>query len=325
MPDISNLGMLGASTAAGAIMGMWNDGRQWQATKRNTKLQVQAQKDLTDYNQQKQLEMWEKTGYGAQRLQMEKAGLNPGLMYGMGGGGGQSAAVTPGSVQGGSSPSSGGEAQAAMGMGLQLALLKAQKENIEADTKNKLGDAANKPKVGENLEASTASLTQGITNSQVQNELTRAQTRIANVAATVNEATADEQAGKIIYEMQNIKADGERMVAENHVTRETMASKIEILKQEAIGAAVEVAAKRMGIAVDAAQIQKMAADIEQKWYSLSIEQFNAEIKAAYPSLGDAGGNLLQRILKGIDDATGTDREKTRPFKVTEAKNNPINR
>ena len=60
--------------------------------------------------------------------QMKKAGLNPGLMYGQGGGGGTTANVNSGSVTGGQAAGQSGEIQAMMGMGLQREMLQAQKE-----------------------------------------------------------------------------------------------------------------------------------------------------------------------------------------------------
>ena len=79
-------------------------------------------------------EMWEKTNYSAQKEQMKKAGLNPALMYGMSGGGG----VTTGPSN---ATAEGQAGNTNIGMGIQavaqLELLKAQKENIEADTEAK--------------------------------------------------------------------------------------------------------------------------------------------------------------------------------------------
>lgn len=108
-------------------------------------LQQQNQMGLNRQMQQIEMENWENTNYDAQRKQMEKAGLNPGLMYGGSGGG----SMIMDSGSGGSA--AGGQAQRqdidTSGLGMQIqqmALLKAQKDNIEADTKNKLADAENK-------------------------------------------------------------------------------------------------------------------------------------------------------------------------------------
>lgn len=149
MPGFGDLGMTMAGNAAGAVLGMalqkGQDRRQREQAKKMQEMQIAGSKELTDYNAAKQLQMWKDTSYGAQKEQMMKAGINPALMYGMGGGGGQSNSVATGSVSSGGGPSTGGEIQSMMGMGMmsaaQIALLRAQKENIEADTKNKLTDA----------------------------------------------------------------------------------------------------------------------------------------------------------------------------------------
>ena len=86
--------------------------------------------------------MWKDTSYGAQVEQMNKAGINPGLMYGMSGGGGQTTGNASGSVSGGSAPVGGGEIQAMMGMGLQMQLIKAQKEVLESQAEKNRADAA---------------------------------------------------------------------------------------------------------------------------------------------------------------------------------------
>ena len=56
-------------SAAGAILGISmqnaNDKRQIKQQQRLTDQQVAAQKQLTDYNTQKQLEMWKATSYPA--------------------------------------------------------------------------------------------------------------------------------------------------------------------------------------------------------------------------------------------------------------------
>lgn len=90
-------------------------------------LQFGYNKQAADYSQQLNKEMWEYTGYGNQKRQMVEAGLNPALMYGQGGGGGQSASGA--NMQG---------ATAIAPMGLQVALqaeqMRAQTQLIQAQT-----------------------------------------------------------------------------------------------------------------------------------------------------------------------------------------------
>ena len=72
--------------------------------------QYQNQRSLNQQGHDLQMDMWNKTNYGAQLQHMKDAGLNPALMYGMGGGGG----ATTGSQGGGSAAK--GNAQKQMGI-----------------------------------------------------------------------------------------------------------------------------------------------------------------------------------------------------------------
>lgn len=125
-----------AGAAAGLAQSIFGIGE-----KRQDRRQLQQQEKLNELNKKTQMDMWEATGYGAQKKQMKEAGLNPALMYGMGGGGGQSVG---GAGAQAASGAAGTQASAAMGMQTaQLALLGAQKENIEADTENKKASTTN--------------------------------------------------------------------------------------------------------------------------------------------------------------------------------------
>ena len=97
----------------------------------NQARELRGQRKALAQQNEEAMDIWEKTNYKAQMEQLKKAGLNPGLIYGMGGAGG---------TLGGSSAT----AQGAAGTGgmdiagaAQIALLNAQRENIEADTANK--------------------------------------------------------------------------------------------------------------------------------------------------------------------------------------------
>lgn len=128
-------GAIGAGL--GLLLQKGQDRRQIRQQEKLQALEIAGQKQLTDYNQKKALEMWEATGYGAQKGQMQAAGLNPGLMYGMSGGGGQTAQVAPGNVSGGNASGHSGEAMGMAMMASQIGLMRAQADNIRADTEEK--------------------------------------------------------------------------------------------------------------------------------------------------------------------------------------------
>lgn len=106
--------------------------------RRESKKAFERQKQLNQQAQELGIKTWKETNFSAQKEELEKAGLNAGLLYGMSGAGGG----TVGSGGGGTAQQANienvGMDVAAMA---QLALMKAQKENIEADTKVKEVDA----------------------------------------------------------------------------------------------------------------------------------------------------------------------------------------
>lgn len=132
-----------AQAAESAFSGIFDIG--WKLTggqKRDEERQQGYNKELMElqnqYNMQSQerafemaKEMYEYTGYGSKVRQMKEAGLNPALMYGMGGGAGGSTAGSPGamSVSPGAAPNTAAHranSMAATGMALQLAKLKSE-------------------------------------------------------------------------------------------------------------------------------------------------------------------------------------------------------
>lgn len=135
MPDI-------ATMATGAILGLTggaiNNQMQGAQNERMLRQQFKYNKKMSQYNNEMALDLWNKTNYGAQKEHMKAAGLNPALMYGMGGGGGATASATPGNVNA-TSPQQN-DVMGMMSQAAQLELLKAQKENIQADTENKKAD-----------------------------------------------------------------------------------------------------------------------------------------------------------------------------------------
>jgi len=216
---IEALGMQLAGAAAGQLLARSNDKRQLRQQEKMQGLQIQGQKEMTNYNSEKQMEMWHNTSYGAQKQEMEKAGINPALMYGMGGGGGQSSNVSAGNVSGGNAPSGGQEVQQMGALGMQMAaqieLLKAQKDNINADTENKLSEAKYTGGAKtENTIVSTA-------NTAVKTELAEIEKRTEEARAQVAEGTVAEAIGEITYQMRKTTEEVRMMVRQNKINEAT--------------------------------------------------------------------------------------------------------
>lgn len=238
------------STGMGMLLQGQQDKRQLRQQEKLQNLQIKGTKELTDYNYLKELEMWKNTSYGAQREQMESAGINPALMYGMGGGGGQTIGTGGGSqVSGGNAPVGGREIQDAIGMGLQMQMMKAQKENIEADTELK---KENKENVSQDTQVKIA-------------DVGRVYALSDKITQEVNimKSTLDDQ-------IQKIKGESESAWAKGKIDVETVNEEISRVVNESLQSAL----KNANIEADTA---KKIADVTQEWVSLDLEERKTKV------------------------------------------------
>jgi hypothetical protein len=144
MQAANTLGNKAFDIADDVLFGKYRSKRQLEQQKKLTDIQVDANKQLADYGMVLQKELFHATGYGAQRKQMEEAGLNPALMYGHAGAGGTTGTPATGSAGMGQSSTETERKMASIqaeGMALQNRLLSSQVRNIDADTEQKLATA----------------------------------------------------------------------------------------------------------------------------------------------------------------------------------------
>lgn len=303
MPFIEQLGQqLGQQAAQGglgAIMGLalekHNDRRQLKQQGKLQELEIRGLKEMGQFNLDQEMRKWEMTGYGAQKDQMKRAGLNPALMYGMSGGGGQSSATATGNISGTDAPKGGGEQIAAMGLSMQaaqLSLLEAQRKNIEADTQNKLGDAANKPLQGENIKQDT--------------QLKESQTTLADIAGHIQGRSQNMQIAMIQTELLELTERLQIQVNNKKISDATMNDEIKKVKYEAIGMFLKNLQTKE-------ETKAIGVELAQKWESLrltglqlnyteweaAIKQQLADYQTAHPNVGQVTGNILDQILKLI--------------------------
>lgn len=126
------------SQGAGTILGIGLGGIQRRQQKKLQDQQIEGAKELKDYEAQTQMDIWNKTNYEAQMKHMQKAGLNPALMYGQGGGAGGTTG-SGGMAMPTEAVAEAPSATAATGMG--MAIMKAQKEVLESQAEKNKADA----------------------------------------------------------------------------------------------------------------------------------------------------------------------------------------
>lgn len=271
---------IGAEAGGQVVNEALNRGAEWRQfdkTKTLMDIQNKNQQKLNKQGQDIQMQMWKDTNYPAQMKMIEEAGLNPAMLYGKGGAGG----ATTGS-QGGGSASSGQVSQGKSGgmdimTAMQAGLLKAQKANIEADTKLKLEGADNTYQQGKGQ-----FLNNVVKEWEMQGD--------SNVVRIVKSKKYGE-AG-----MSSTSEKGKGIIASN-----------EILSQELENLKVEETAKQAGIELTEEKTREVYHSILQRWANTGIK--------AIDSLDLV--KLIKNIVGGKKKVVGKKKGKTTRESVDE--------
>ena len=314
-----------AEQATGGLLGMLfakeNDRRQLAQQEKLQNLSIKGSKEMTDYQKMKELEMWKATSYPAQMEMLKQAGLNPGLMYGMSGGGGATTGGGTGHAGLGNAPSGGGEA---LGLGLQMAnigLLKAQRENIEMDTKLKESEI---PTAGQGIEESKARI--GEIGQRIQESIARigkigqelknlqAQEKLTGLESSLKELNVKYEAATQADRQQLLKtsvahAAEALAIIENDrdISDATKKDKINQVKADLFLTLAQTALTRSQKTLtdkqaitEVARNEQIAAQITQGARALDIQKLRAEVDAQRryddsTQQGDPIGELLEKL------------------------------
>ena len=114
------------TTLAGMGYGEYSNERQNRQDRTNAMMQYQNQRNLNKQGHRLQMDMWNKTNYGAQVEHLKDAGLNPALMYGSAGQGGTTGSQGGGNATKAQAPKAPVMDMSNMLMDKQGALLDAQ-------------------------------------------------------------------------------------------------------------------------------------------------------------------------------------------------------
>lgn len=229
----------------GMIFGKAQDRRQLKQQEKLQKLQIAGNKELADYEQKLAMDMWDATNLPAQVDKAKEAGMSISALYGGKGAGG---ATTAGGSAGSASGTAAGDPNAGVGMGLQmasqLALMQAQKENIEADTANKKVDAAKKAGVDTDLVKADISL-RGKQELLTDEQWTKAiaESQLAN--RSLESDIARKKAEQVGQELQNQLTDQNRKLSKEQTASIATKLAIEWESLRLTGEGLEVSERNM--------------------------------------------------------------------------------
>lgn len=279
----AGMGLIGGATQNN------KDNRQIRQQEKLYDVAEQSNKHMAMFNHDLQMQMWRDTGPVGQMEQLKKAGLNPGLIYGMGGAGGQTAAAAQAQgVSSAQAPSgSGREIEEMAGMGLamasQVALMDAQKRNIDADTANK--------------QAQTTK------TSGADTELTEAETALKQIEYKFQDATLEQRIANIANEGTKIMSEMRTSMANANIADSTQETVIQQYKETLAGTILSNTYTGQQTEESKARIKKIGEDIAQGWKGLSIqekknaiEQQLANLKAEFPDMDNVFARDIRAAL-----------------------------
>ncbi|AXH73492.1 MAG: DNA pilot protein [Microviridae sp.] len=252
------------ASAAGAVgIGAANNAIDIATNPIRMNQQLAGQRKALQQQNAAQMQMWENTNYDPQVKQMKKAGLNPALMYGMGGGGGQST----GSASAMPTQTSQPHGMDIMGAA-QLQLLKAQKDNIDADTANKRAGVPVQGAQVPNIEADTANKQQQNLNLKAQQAGQELENNLKKIDIEYQGKSLEERLGAVSQTLRQM--DEQLVILQNQrdISDNTKFTHIAQIKADYATTLLEQEAIKTGIKLNQGQLK----EIHQKIANMVAEK-----------------------------------------------------
>ena len=231
----------------------------WEYEKEGMGLQYSYGQQAADAEYKRNLQMWKDTNFGAQRDEMEKAGLSVGLMYGNGGGQAASTAGGDGMQPSGPRMNPVEAALQQQAMGLQLKQIEAQNRLASAETAKTLAEA-NKI-AGVDTEGAKLDIEWKKIENRIQ--ISRENIEASNVTAA--EANA-----------QKAVAEWNSAVVQAEIDVETKATKTQIIMEQLVNMRKEGALMVANRELSEKQKEKVEKEINYMFYELYTKRMSAE-------------------------------------------------
>lgn len=220
--------------------------------------QYNLNREMAKYSQELNKEMWEYTNYANQVKELKKAGLNPALLYGKGGGSGAS-------TQGGQTEGVSMGTSQAVGMGLQARLQEAQIQAMQAEANKTNAEAAKISGADTALTESQTSTNQSLTN------LNKATENLRNAQA----GKEKELISQVQQSIANMKEQLRGMMLNNDITEKTKEATIEKALAETTNAQIGIFEKLAGIQLTTKQAELISKELNYFTYRLETDRIKA--------------------------------------------------
>jgi hypothetical protein len=314
IPALASLGGAVIGGITGAKARKRQEKRQDEYNKQQMEFNERMMKQQNEMGLQNWRETYEKTYRDAtpknQMKLLKEAGLNQGMMYGMGGAGGVTGTGTTGNVSQASMSQSQAPYNNEEGMGMQLGLdammkmaqiklMEKQGENIEADTGNKQQDTSNKEVENELLKEQINNLKAKTTNEVAQNGLIELQKELTTIDKNFQNATFEERAKQ--YEVANEKYEKEieGQVTQNKISKETADEQIKQAKLTSTLMEVDIQMKKAGIELTKEQTIAIAETLNNA--KIDLDRKEKEYQNELEKTKQSKEQIDNQRLKQIED------------------------
>lgn len=231
----------------------------WEYEKEGMGLQYNYGQQAADAEYKRNLQMWKDTNFGAQKAEMEKAGLSVGLMYGNGGGQAASTAGGDGMQPSGPKMNPVEVALQQQAMGLQLKQIEAQNRLASAETAKTLAEA--------NKIAGVDTKGQELSNKwqEIENRIQLSKENIAE--SNVTEAAANAKKAVELWKQEALNTKYLDETQEERVAK--LVSEIALLQKEG-------AVQDSIVDVNYNTARKIQKEIENFYYEMVTRRMSAE-------------------------------------------------
>ena len=276
----------------------------WEYEKEGMGLQYNYGQQAADAEYKRNLQMWKDTNFGAQRDEMEKAGLSAGLMYGNGGGQAASTAGGDGMQPSGPKMNPVEAALQQQSMGLQLKQIEAQNRLANAEATKTIAEAnkiAGVDTKGQELQNKWQEIENRIQTSRESIEQSNMKAAAANADKAVEDwkiavldreyldKTQEDRVNRLVSEIAKIQKEGSLVELATEVNHHT-ARKIE---KEVENFYYEMITRRMSAEAAKETAENMLKKIENEYKFKSEENLREWIYGGV----DRINGILETIVK----------------------------
>lgn len=278
---------------------------QWGNQLRLMEIQNRYNEQMAKNNQQRNKDLWDYTNYENQKQHMKNAGLNPALMYGMGGGGGVSASGAQG--QGVTQPTDRSVEMELkqQGLGLQLASIASQVELNKSQAEKNKAEADKIAGVDTDVQKATMdNIIAQTSNEKIKKGLIYADTRFKDAMEELTRTKVDEVGWNIKNLIKSLEIADKNIEAtelDNELKSRTMEANVKQAEETLKNTMADTLVKFSQGRLNKIQAEAIAEQVKQGWSSIGIQM--AEKEQGWQQLGQQAQKITNDLKlgeKGLD-------------------------